>query len=81
MARLTDFHRQQCSSIYFLCLRRVHIDPIILPTPFTRKPLPQDEGESLTSSSQGSMPMEGRKQEDSKPLARGVPKLHRRHLH
>jgi hypothetical protein len=47
-----------------------HIDPIILPTSFTRKPPPQDEGESLMSSSQGSTPVEGRKQEeDSKPLA------------
>jgi hypothetical protein len=44
--------------------------PIILPTPFTRNPPPQDEGESWTSSSQESMPAEGRKQEeDSKPLA------------
>jgi hypothetical protein len=49
-----------------------HIDPIILTTPFTRKPLPQDEGESWMSSSQGSTPVEGRKQEeDSKPLALG----------
>jgi hypothetical protein len=49
---------------------RRHIDPIILPTPFTRKPPPQDEGESWMSSSQGSTPVEGRKQEeDSKPLA------------
>jgi hypothetical protein len=45
-------------------------NPIILPTPFTRKPPPQDEGESWMSSSQGSTPVEGRKQEeDSKPLA------------
>jgi hypothetical protein len=44
--------------------------PIILPMPFTRKPLPQDEGESWMSSSQGSTPAEGRKQEEnSKPLA------------
>jgi hypothetical protein len=43
---------------------------IILPTSFSRKPLPQDEGESWMSSSQGSTPAEGRKQEeDSKPLA------------
>jgi hypothetical protein len=49
---------------------RLHIEQIILPTPFTRKPLPQDEGESWMSSSQGSTPAEGRKQEeDSKPLA------------
>jgi hypothetical protein len=49
---------------------RHHIEKIILPTPFTRKPPPQDEGESWMSSSQGSMPAEGRKQEeDSKPLA------------
>jgi hypothetical protein len=33
----------------------------ILPTPFTRKPPPQDEGESWMSSSQGSTPAEGRK--------------------
>jgi hypothetical protein len=47
-----------------------HIEQIILPTPFTRKPPPQDEGESWMSSSQGSMPAKGRKQEgDSKPLA------------
>jgi hypothetical protein len=47
-----------------------HIEQIILPTPFTRKPSPQDEGESWMSSSQGSTPTEGRKQEeDSKPLA------------
>jgi hypothetical protein len=49
---------------------RHHIDLIILPTPFTRKPPPQDEGESWMSSSQGSTPVEGRKQEeDSKLLA------------
>jgi hypothetical protein len=53
---------------------RRHIDPIILPTPFTRKPPPQDEGESWMSSSQGLTPAEGRKQEeDSKPLALGCP--------
>jgi hypothetical protein len=47
-----------------------HIEQIILLTPFTRKPPPQDEGESWMSSSQGSLPAEGRKQEeDSKPLA------------
>jgi hypothetical protein len=47
-----------------------HIEQIILPMPFTRKPPPQDEGESWMSSSQGSTPAEGRKQEeDSKPLA------------
>jgi hypothetical protein len=47
-----------------------HIDPIILPSPITRKPPPQDEGESWMSSRQGSTPAEGRKQEeDSKPLA------------
>jgi hypothetical protein len=47
-----------------------HIEQIILRTPFTRKPPPQDEGESWMSSSQGSTPVEGRKQEeDSKPLA------------
>jgi hypothetical protein len=47
-----------------------HIDPIILPTSFTRKPPPQDEGESWMSSPQGSTLTEGRKQEeDSKPLA------------
>jgi hypothetical protein len=46
-----------------------HIEQIILPTPFTRKPPPQDEGESWMSSSQGSTSAEGRKQEeDSKPL-------------
>jgi hypothetical protein len=49
---------------------RRHIEQIILQTPFTRKPPPQDEGESWMSSSQGSTPVEGRKQEeDSKPLA------------
>jgi hypothetical protein len=49
---------------------RRHIEQIILPTPFTRKPPPQDKGESWISSSQGSTPVEGRKQEeDSKPLA------------
>jgi hypothetical protein len=43
--------------------------PIILPTPFTRKSPPQDERESWMSSSQGSTPAEGRKQEeDSEPL-------------
>jgi hypothetical protein len=47
-----------------------HIEQIILPTSFTRKPSQQDEGESWMSSSQGSTPAEGRKQEeDSKPLA------------
>jgi hypothetical protein len=47
-----------------------HIEQIILPTPFTRKPPLQDEGESWMSSSQGSTPAKGRKQEeDSKPLA------------
>jgi hypothetical protein len=47
-----------------------HIEQIILPTPFTRKPPPQDEGESWMSSSQGSTPAEGRKQEeDSRLLA------------
>jgi hypothetical protein len=46
-----------------------HIKKIILPVPFTKKPPPQDEGESWMSSSQGSTPTEGRKQEDSKPLA------------
>jgi hypothetical protein len=49
---------------------RRHIEQIILPTPFTRKSLRQDEGESWMSSTQGSTPAEGRKQEeDSKPLA------------
>jgi hypothetical protein len=49
---------------------RRHIEQIILPTPFTRKPPLQDEGESWMISSQGSTPAEGRKQEeDSKPLA------------
>jgi hypothetical protein len=47
-----------------------HIKQIILLTPFTRKPPPQDEGESWMRSSQGSTSAEGRKQEeDSKPLA------------
>jgi hypothetical protein len=47
-----------------------HIEQIILPMPFTRKPPPQYEGESWMSSSQGSTPAEGWKQEeDSKPLA------------
>jgi hypothetical protein len=59
----------RCSSIYCLFLRH-HIEQIILPTPFTRKPPPQDEGESWMSSSQWSTPTEGRLQEeDSKPLA------------
>jgi hypothetical protein len=40
----------------------LHIEQIILPTPFTRKPPPQDEGESWMSSSQGSTLTEGRKQ-------------------
>jgi hypothetical protein len=49
---------------------RCHIEQISLLTPFTRKPPPQDEVESWMSSSQGSTPAEGRKQEeDSKPLA------------
>jgi hypothetical protein len=49
---------------------RRHIEQIILLTPFTRKLPPQDEGESWMSSSQGSTPTEGRKQEeDSKLLA------------
>jgi hypothetical protein len=49
---------------------RRHIEQIILSTPFTRKPPPQDEGESWMSSSQGSTSTEGRKQEeDSKSLA------------
>jgi hypothetical protein len=46
----------------FLVRRPPH--PIILPAPFTRKLPPQDEGESLMSSSQGSTPAEGRKQEE-----------------
>jgi hypothetical protein len=47
-----------------------HIEQIILPTSFTRKPLPQDDGESWMNSSLRSTPAEGRKQEeDSKPLA------------
>jgi hypothetical protein len=47
-----------------------HIEQIILPTPFTRKPPPQDEGKNWMSSSQGSMPADGRKkEEDSNPLA------------
>jgi hypothetical protein len=45
-----------------------HIEQIILPTPFTRNLLPQDEGESWMSSSQGSTPEEGRKQEDDSKL-------------
>jgi hypothetical protein len=46
--------------------------PIMLLTPFTRNPPPQDEGESWMSSSQGSTPAEGMKQvEDSKLLALG----------
>jgi hypothetical protein len=47
-----------------------HIKQIILLTSITKKPPPQDEEESWMSSSQGSTPVEGRKQEeDSKPLA------------
>jgi hypothetical protein len=57
--------RSICSSLVW---RPTH--PIILPTPFTRKPSLQDEGESWMTSSQGSTPAEGSKQEeDSKPLA------------
>jgi hypothetical protein len=41
-----------------------HVEQIILPTPFTRTPPPQDEEESWMSSSQGSTPAEGRKQEE-----------------
>jgi hypothetical protein len=49
---------------------RRHIEQIILLTPFTRNLPPQDEGESSMSMLQGSIPAEGRKQEqDSKPLA------------
>jgi hypothetical protein len=49
---------------------RRHIEQIILPTPFTREPPPQDEEERWMSSSQGLTPEEGRKQEeDSKTLA------------
>jgi hypothetical protein len=60
----------RCSFIYCLFSVCRHIKQIILPTPFTRKPPPQVEGESWMSSSQGSTPAEGRKQEeDSKPLA------------
>jgi hypothetical protein len=47
---------------------RRHIEQIILPMPFTRKPPLQDEGESWMSSSQGSMPAEGRKQEEDSKL-------------
>jgi hypothetical protein len=36
------------------------MEQIILPTPFTRKPPPQDEGESWMSSSQGSTPAGGK---------------------
>jgi hypothetical protein len=44
--------------------------PTILPTPFTRKPPPQYEGEGWMSLLQGSTLAEGRKQdEDSKLLA------------
>jgi hypothetical protein len=50
-----------------LLLRSLH--PTILQKLFTKKPLPQDEGESWMSSLQGSTPADGRKQEeDSKPL-------------
>jgi hypothetical protein len=42
--------------------------PTILPTPFTRKPPPQDEGGSWMSSSQGLTPAEGRKQEENSKL-------------
>jgi hypothetical protein len=48
-------------------LLRLPPHPIILPTPSTRKPPPQ--GRELESSSEGSTPAEGRKQEDSKPMA------------
>jgi hypothetical protein len=55
-----------------LLLRPPH--PIILPTPFTRKLLLQDEGESWMSSLEESTPVDGRKQEeDSKLLALGCP--------
>jgi hypothetical protein len=57
--------------IAFSSVRR-HIEQIILPTPFTGKLPPQDEGESWMSSSLGSTQAEGRKQEeDCKPLAYG----------
>jgi hypothetical protein len=60
----------RCSSTYCLFLRPPPHQTNILPTSFTRKLPPQDEGESWMSSSQGSTPAEGRKQEeDSKPLA------------
>jgi hypothetical protein len=60
----------RCLSIITSFSVRRHIKQIILPMPFIRKPPPQDEGESWISSSQGSTPVEGRKQEeDSKPLA------------
>jgi hypothetical protein len=42
--------------------------PTILPTPFTRKPPPQDEGESRMSSLQGSTLVEERKQEENSKL-------------
>jgi hypothetical protein len=65
----TPFALGVCLFIASASVRR-HIDPIILPTPNTRKPPPQDEGESWMSSSQGSTPAEGRNQEeDSRPLA------------
>jgi hypothetical protein len=56
-------------SINSSLLRRLSY-PTILLTSFTKKPPPQEEGESSMSSSQGSMPAEGRNQkEDSKLLA------------
>jgi hypothetical protein len=60
----------RCSSIYCLCLRRPPYRSNLSTAANTRKLPPQDEGESWMSSSRGSTPAEGRKQEeDSKPLA------------
>jgi hypothetical protein len=65
----TPFALGVCPFIASTAIGR-HIEQIILPTSFTRKLPPQDEGESWMSSSQGSTPAEGRKQEeDSKSLA------------
>jgi hypothetical protein len=57
---VVPIHLTPPRSISSSLLRRPQ-QPIILPAPFTRKPLPQDEGESWMSLSQGSTLVEGRK--------------------
>jgi hypothetical protein len=58
----------RCLSIYCLRRRRPPHRTNHYTDAITRKPPPQDEGESWMSSSRGSTPAERRKQEDSKPL-------------